>query len=107
MAAYLVKPFQRVELIPAIDQAMARCEQEWAIDDESRQAVSDGAVAEVGAAEDKLETRRLVDGAKVVLMERTGLTEPEAFAFIRTTAMATRARMADVARQVMEGVLTP
>jgi response regulator NasT len=107
VAAYLVKPFQRIELIPAIDQAMSRCEQEWAIDDDSRQAVSDGAVAEVGAAEDKLETRRLVDGAKVVLMERTGLTEPEAFAFIRTTAMATRARMADVARQVMEGVLTP
>jgi response regulator NasT len=107
VAAYLVKPFQRIELIPAIEQAMARCEQEWAIDDESRQAVSDGAIAQAGAAEDKLETRRLVDGAKNVLMERSGLTEPEAFEFIRTTAMTTRARMADVARQVMEGVLTP
>ena len=38
VAAYLVKPFQRIELIPAIDQAMARCEQEWAIDAEARQA---------------------------------------------------------------------
>ena len=37
VAAYLVKPFQRIELIPAIDQAMARCEQEWAIDAEAQQ----------------------------------------------------------------------
>ena len=107
VAAYLVKPFQRAELIPAIDQAVARCEQEWAIDDESRQAVSDGALSQSGAAEDKLETRRLVDGAKGILMERSGLSEPDAFAFIRSTAMATRSRMADVARQVMEGVLAP
>ena len=42
VAAYLVKPFQRIELMPAIDQAMARCEQEWAIDAEARQAVADG-----------------------------------------------------------------
>ena len=42
VAAYLVKPFQRIELIPAIDQAMARCEQEWAIDAEAQQAAADG-----------------------------------------------------------------
>ncbi len=42
VAAYLVKPFQRIELIPAINQAMARCEQEWAIDAEAEQAASDG-----------------------------------------------------------------
>ncbi len=42
VAAYLVKPFQRIELMPAIDQAVARCEQEWAIDAEARQAVADG-----------------------------------------------------------------
>ena len=46
VAAYLVKPFQRIELIPAIDQAVARCEQEWAIDAESRQAVDDGIVGQ-------------------------------------------------------------
>ena len=63
VAAYLVKPFQRIELIPAIDQAMARCEQEWAIDAETRQAVDDGIVGSQAMAEDKLETRRLVDGA--------------------------------------------
>ncbi len=44
VAAYLVKPFQRIELMPAIDQAVARCEQEWAIDAEARQAVAEGTV---------------------------------------------------------------
>jgi response regulator NasT len=107
VAAYLVKPFQRIELIPAIDQAVARCEQEWAIEAESRQAVDDGIVGRQAMAEDKLETRRLVDGAKGQLMERHGLDEGDAFAFIQRTAMSTRARMADVARQVLEGTLEP
>ncbi len=107
VVAYLVKPFQRIELIPAIDQAVARCEQEWAIDAEARQAVSDGIVAQQGMAENKLETRRLVDGAKAVLMERSGLSEADAFGFIQKTAMGTRSRMVDVARQVLEGTLVP
>ncbi len=107
VAAYLVKPFQRIELIPAIDQALARCEQEWAIDAETRQAVDDGIVASVAMAEDKLETRRLVDGAKGVLMERHGMHEADAFGFIQKTAMGTRSRMVDVARQILEGTLEP
>ena len=107
VAAYLVKPFQRIELIPAIDQAVARCEQEWAIDDEARRAVDEGLVDGVAMAEDKLETRRLVDGAKAVLMERHGLSEADAFGFIQRTAMGTRSRMVDVARQVLEGTLEP
>ncbi len=57
------------------------------------------------SAEDKLETRRLVDGAKGVLMERSGMSESEAFGFIQKTAMGTRSRMIDVARQVLEGTL--
>jgi response regulator NasT len=107
VAAYLVKPFQRIELIPAIDQAMARCEQEWAIDAEARQAVADGSPGQPASAEDKLETRRLVDGAKTILMERSGMTESEAFGYIQKTAMGTRSRMIDVARQVLEGTLAP
>ena len=105
VAAYLVKPFQRIELMPAIDQAVARCEQEWAIDAEARQSVADGSVASHSSAEDKLETRRLVDGAKGVLMERSGMSESEAFGYIQKTAMGTRSRMIDVARQVLEGTL--
>jgi AmiR/NasT family two-component response regulator len=107
VAAYLVKPFQRIELIPAIDQAMARCEQEWAIDAEASRAVGEGSPGQAASAEDKLETRRLVDGAKSVLMERSGMTESEAFGYIQKTAMGTRSRMIDVARQVLEGTLAP
>jgi response regulator NasT len=107
VAAYLVKPFQRIELIPAIDQAMARCEQEWAIDAEARQSASEGGSGSPVSAEDKLETRRLVDGAKGVLMERSGMTEADAFGYIQKTAMGTRSRMIDVARQVLEGTLAP
>ena len=107
VAAYLVKPFQRIELIPAIDQAVARCEQEWAIEAEARQAVDDGIVGSHGIAEDKLETRRLVDGAKGVLMERHGMGESDAFAFIQRTAMTRRIRMAVVAQEILDGDLTP
>jgi len=107
VAAYLVKPFQRIELIPAIDQAMARCEQEWAIDAEAQQVAAAGGPEHTVTAEDKLETRRLVDGAKDVLMERSGMTESEAFGFIQKTAMGTRSRMIDIARQVLEGALAP
>jgi AmiR/NasT family two-component response regulator len=106
VAAYLVKPFQRIELIPAIDQAVARCEQEWAIDAEAQQAMSEGATGQT-SAEDKLETRRLVDRAKSVLMDRSGLSESDAFGFIQKTAMGTRSRMIDVARQIIEGGLAP
>jgi response regulator NasT len=105
VAAYLVKPFQRIELMPAIDQAVARCEQEWAIDAEARQAAAEGTAGGRSSAEDKLETRRLVDGAKGVLMERSGMTESEAFGYIQKTAMGTRSRMIDVARQVLDGTL--
>jgi response regulator NasT len=106
VAAYLVKPFQRIELMPAIDQAMARCEQEWAIDAEAREAAAGGGTTGAhSSAEDKLETRRLVDGAKGVLMERSGMSESEAFGYIQKTAMGTRSRMIDVARQVLDGAL--
>jgi response regulator NasT len=109
VAAYLVKPFQRSELVPAIDQAMTRVEQQWAIDAEVEASSASGAAGPSGAgtAEDKLETRRMVDSAKGVLMERHGLTEADAFGFIQKTAMATRSRMIDVSRQILEGSLVP
>ena len=107
VAAYLVKPFQRIELIPAIDQAMARCEQEWAIDAEAGRGPANDGERPGDGAEDKLETRRLVDGAKDLLMERYGLSESDAFGFIQKTAMGTRSRMIDVARQVLDGTLAP
>jgi response regulator NasT len=95
VAAYLVKPFQRIELMPAIDHAEAR----------QAAAAGEGAPGAHSSAEDKLETRRLVDGAKGVLMERSGMSESEAFGYIQKTAMGTRSRMIDVARQVLDGAL--
>jgi AmiR/NasT family two-component response regulator len=106
VAAYLVKPFQRAELVPAIDQAVSRCEQEWAIEAEAAEVQANNGNAQA-TAEDKIETRRLVDGAKDVLMERYGLAESDAFNFIQKTAMGTRSRMSDVARQVLDGTPTP
>ncbi len=105
--AYLVKPFQRIELIPAIEQAMARSEQEWAIEAEVEEVAAERGGSSVPSAEDKIETRRLVDGAKELLMDRSGLSEPEAFNFIQKTAMGTRTRMSEVARQVLDGSLEP
>jgi two-component system, response regulator PdtaR len=105
--AYLVKPFERIELIPAIEQAMARSEQEWAIEAEVEEVAAERGGSNSPSAEDKIETRRLVDGAKDLLMEQAGLSEPEAFNFIQKTAMGTRSRMSEVARQVLDGSLEP
>ncbi|HMK62637.1 MAG TPA: response regulator, partial [Acidimicrobiales bacterium] len=102
VAAYLVKPFQRSELIPAIEVAIARFEEQRAIEEEAAR-LSD----EVASLEDKLETRKQVDRAKGVLMDKHGMGEAEAFSFIQKTAMDRRARMQDVAKEVIEGTLAP
>ncbi|MGH9093230.1 MAG: ANTAR domain-containing response regulator [Acidimicrobiales bacterium] len=106
VAAYLVKPFRREELLPAIEGVLARCRQEWAIDEEVRTA-SPAAGDGHEAADDKIQTRRLVDEAKGVLMDRFAMSEPDAFAFVQRTAMQTRSRMRDVARRVVDGELQP
>ena len=102
VAAYLVKPFQRSELIPAIEVAVARFEEQRAIEEEAA-LLSD----RVTTLEDKLETRKQVDRAKGVLMDNHGMGEADAFSFIQKTAMDRRARMQDVAREVIEGTLAP
>jgi response regulator NasT len=105
VAAYLIKPFRREELLPAIEDVLERCRQEWAIDEDvsSASAVAD----EPDRAEDKIETRRLVDQAKALLMDRHAMSEPDAFSFIQRSAMQTRSRMRDVARRVAAGDLAP
>ncbi len=102
VAAYLVKPFRRDELLGAVDQVLASCRQEWAIEAEIESFGAEG-----NAAEDKIATRRVVEEAKVALIEHSGMTEAEAFSFIQRTAMRTRARMREVARQVLDGSLSP
>jgi AmiR/NasT family two-component response regulator len=100
VAAYLVKPFQARELLPAIAGVLSRARQEWAIAAEESKGPA-------SAAEDKIATRRIVDEAKAVLMDRRDLPEDEAFSFIQQTAMQNRARMRDVAQQIVDGTLTP
>ncbi len=101
VSAYLVKPFRKAELIPAVEQVLRLAREDRIIagevDERSTEAI----------AEDKLETRRLVDQAKELLIDRHGMKEDEAFAFIQQTAMQNRARMRDVATSIVEGSLAP
>jgi two-component system, response regulator PdtaR len=102
VAAYLVKPFQRGELVPAIAVATARFEEYRAIEDEHTRLSE-----EVPTHEDKLKTRQMVDRAKASLMDEHGLGEDVAFSFIQRTAMDRRVRMQRVAQEIIDGTLTP
>ena len=88
--AYLVKPFQRSELVPAVEIARARHREMRAI------------TAQAQTLADRLEDRKTIDRARGVLMDEVGLSETDAFRFIQQAAMNERANMADVARQVLE-----
>jgi AmiR/NasT family two-component response regulator len=98
VAAYLIKPFQPRELLPAVADVLARARQDWAIEAE--------ASSEGSGAEDKIATRRVVDQAKSILMDRNELAETDAFSFIQQTSMRTRTRMRDVAQQIVDGTLS-
>jgi two-component system, response regulator PdtaR len=93
--AYLVKPFARHELVPAIELAVSRFAEKRALEDE---------VATLG---ERLDTRKIVDRAKGLLMTRQQMTEPEAFRWIQRTAMDRRTTMKAVAQAVVEGLATP
>jgi AmiR/NasT family two-component response regulator len=88
-----------------VADVLSRARQEWALaaEEESAGTPQDP----TAAAEDKIATRRIVDQAKAVLMDRNDLPEDEAFTFIQQTAMQNRARMRDVAQQIVDGTLTP
>jgi response regulator NasT len=93
--AYLVKPFQRSELIPAVEVAIGRFEELQALR------------AQAADLEDQLETRKLVDRAKGRLMDAHALNEADAFRFIQSTAMKERQTMKAVAEAVIDGTRTP
>src|SRR5215203_215690 len=93
--AYLVKPFQRSELIPAVEIAIGRFKEMQTLE------------AEVRGLEDQLEVRRLVDRAKGILMDEHQLAEAAAFSFIQRNAMRQRVTMRVVASQVIDGTLRP
>lgn len=92
--AYLVKPFNQADLLPAIELAVARYAEMVALRAE---------VADVSA---RLETRKLIDRAKGLLMTNQKMTEPEAFRWIQRTAMDRRTSMQAVAQAVLEGLGT-
>ncbi|MCL1840204.1 MAG: response regulator [Propionibacteriaceae bacterium] len=87
--AYVVKPFDASDVVPAIEIAMARYAQIRAVEDE------------VADLSDRLESRKIIDQAKGLLQESVGMTEPEAFRWIQKTAMDLRKSM----REVAEGVI--
>jgi two-component system, response regulator PdtaR len=93
--AYLVKPFARHELVPAIELAVSRYAEKRALEDE------------VATLADRLETRKVIDRAKGLLMTRQQMSEPEAFRWIQRTAMDRRTTMKAVAEAVVEGLATP
>jgi AmiR/NasT family two-component response regulator len=93
--AYLVKPFQRSELIPAIEVAIGRF-QEMKVLHEQTQSL-----------EDQLETRKVVDRAKGQLMDKHGMTEADAFSFIQKKAMAERMTMKAISEQIISGEIEP
>jgi two-component system, response regulator PdtaR len=86
--AYLMKPFQKAELVAAIEVAVSRHRERVAL------------TAEVRSLEDKLETRKLLDRAKAALI-KTGLSEPDAFAHIQRAAMNGRTTMRAVAEEIL------
>ena len=93
--SYLVKPFQREELVSAIEVALGRFEEILQLD------------ATVRELEEKLEVRKAVERAKGVLMDEHGLSEADAFAFVQKSAMSERSSMLDVANRVISEDLVP
>ena len=88
--AYVVKPFSKADLVPAIEIARARFAEIQAVE------------AEVTDLTERLESRKAVDRAKGLLQTGLGLTEPEAFRWIQKTAMDLRKSMREVAEGVIE-----
>ena len=90
--AYLVKPFTKADLVPAIEMAVSRFTEIRALD------------SEVNTLRERLEVRKLLDRAKGLLSEH-GMSEPQAFRWIQKTSMDRRLTMRKVAEAVIEGTM--
>ncbi|ATL82172.1 MULTISPECIES: ANTAR domain-containing response regulator [Streptomyces] len=88
--AYLVKPFSKSDVVPAIEMAVSRFTELKTLE------------LEVADLSQRLETRKLVDRAKSILQTQYGLTEPAAFRWIQKTSMDRRLSMQQVAEAVIE-----
>ncbi len=89
--AYVVKPFTINDLVPAIEISISRFHQMKTLENE------------IADLYDRLETRKLLDRAKGILMKALNLSEPDAFSWIQKTAMDRRISMKEVA----QGVISP
>jgi AmiR/NasT family two-component response regulator len=87
--AYLVKPFREAELLPSIEIALARFAEFQTVEQE------------VHSLKEALETRKLIEQAKGILMETQGLKESEAFHRIRKASMDTRKSMREIAEAIL------
>jgi AmiR/NasT family two-component response regulator len=88
--AYLVKPFSRRELVPAVEIARARHRELRALSEHAE------------TLEERLEARKVIDRAKGRLMDDKGLTEGDAFSYIQQTAMSRRVSMRSVAQEILD-----
>jgi response regulator NasT len=93
--AYLVKPFQTSDLLPAIVTALGRFEQIVALEQENADLA------------ERLEARKIIDRAKGRLMDEYGMTEADSWRFLQKTAMNSRRKIHEVANDVVGGLLTP
>ena len=92
--AYVVKPFTISDLLPAIEIAVSRHREMKSLE------------AEVKDLHERLETRKLIDRAKGILMKALDLSEPEAFSWIQRSAMDRRISMKEVAEAVINPATT-
>lgn len=90
VAAYLVKPFRSSEILPKLASIL-------------NPASEPDLARDIPSADDKIETREIVQRAKEVLMAERGMDEPAAFEVIQQSAMRARVRMRDVAQQILKG----
>jgi len=93
--AFLVKPFTKADLVPAIEIAVSRFQEVSALE------------TEVTNLKERLEVRKLLDRAKGLLQAEQGMTEAEAFRWIQKSSMDRRMTMRAVAEEVLQGAQAP
>ena len=93
--AYLVKPYQQSDLVPAIEIARRRYQEMRELTDQAK------------TLEDRLKARKVIEKAKGLLIDAASLNEDEAFRFIQTRAMSERKTMLEVAEKIISEGLRP
>jgi AmiR/NasT family two-component response regulator len=93
--AYLVKPFQKSDIIPAIEMALGRFEQIVSLEHENADLA------------ERLEARKIIDRAKGRLMDEHSLSEASSWRFLQKAAMDSRRKIHEVARDVVAGNVVP